>query len=99
MSNSIEKFKQILLVDYEKNMELPYAKRDLCDPPTSAQLALNCLCDTFLGEDWYITMPEGVEQVNTAILFNILYKHNRKFRKWFKKTSKKLRELEKGAAQ
>lgn len=94
MSNSIEKFKQILLSDYERNKNLPYEKKDLCDPSTSAQLALNCLCDTFLGEDWYVTMPESAEQVNTAILFNILYKHNRSFRKWFKKTSNKLRKKE-----
>ena len=95
MSDAIEKFKSILLSNYEENMKHPFAKRDLCSPSTNAQLALGCLCDTFLGEGWYVAMPEGVEQVNTAIVFNILYKHNRKFRKWHKKTSIELRKREK----
>ena len=33
-----------------------------------AQVALNELCRCFLGNSWYITIPESQEQVNTAIV-------------------------------
>lgn len=84
MSEYVEKFKQILLDNYDKNMKLPWGERNICDPPTDAQLALYCLCDTFLGENWCIGMPETQAQVNTAILFRILYNYNRNFRRWCK---------------
>ncbi|MBQ4556532.1 MAG: hypothetical protein IJA60_02665 [Clostridia bacterium] len=57
----------------------------MCDPPMEAQKAINFLKDYLLGENWYITMPESQQQVNTAIVFNILMKHSREFRKEWKK--------------
>lgn len=48
----------------------------LCSPPMKAQVALNELCRYFLGENWYSTMPESQEQINTEIVCEIemLYK-------------------------
>jgi len=47
-----------------------------------AQVALDELCRYFLGEDWYTTMPESQEQVNTEIVYEIerKYKGNKR---WF----------------
>ena len=54
----------------------------LCSPPMKAQVALDELCKYFLGEDWYTTMPESQEQVNTEIVYEIerKYKGNKR---WF----------------
>lgn len=37
----------------------------------SAQEAVDCLCDYFLGEDWYITDPVSNEQANLIIVEEI----------------------------
>ena len=54
---------------------------EICPPPTTAQEVVNCLCDLFLGENWYVTLPLGNDQINTVILDNILFKHCPEYRK------------------
>lgn len=44
----------------------------LCPPPCFAQKGLNILIDHFLGENWYITLCMGSEQVNTIAIAEIL---------------------------
>lgn len=48
----------------------------LCAPPMKAQVAVYELCRYFLGEDYYVVMPENNEQCNTQIVYDIerLYK-------------------------
>ena len=43
----------------------------MCNPPMKAQVALNELCDYFLGKDWYSSMPVCNEQLNTEIVYEI----------------------------
>lgn len=57
----------------------------LCDPPLDAQKALNFLTDYLLGEDWYVVMPESQKQVNSAIVWDILYKYSSEFNKELKR--------------
>lgn len=40
-------------------------------PATDAQVAFNELINFFLGEDWYVADPLGVEQINTVALYQI----------------------------
>lgn len=40
-------------------------------PPMEAQVALNELCEFFLGEDWYSVNPICQEQINTEIVYKI----------------------------
>ena len=47
----------------------------LCSPPMNAQVALDELCRYFLGEDWYTTLPESREQVNTEKVYEIEEKY------------------------
>lgn len=54
-------------------------------PPLEAQKAINFLKDYLLGEDWYVVDPISTQQVNTEIVFEILLKHSRAFRKEWKK--------------
>lgn len=85
MSKYIDDFKKILTDNQDKNNALPYIERDICPPSTSAQLALDCLCDIFLGEDFYIAFPVCQEQANTVILYDILRKYDKSFKKWTNK--------------
>jgi hypothetical protein len=58
------------------DMQLNKSKVDygLAPPPTTAQEAIDVLCEHFLGKNWYIVMPVSNEQVITAIVANILDK-------------------------
>jgi hypothetical protein len=49
----------------------------ICPPPMKAQVAVNELCRYLLGEDWYTTMPLGIEQCNTEIVYAIEKKYKR----------------------
>jgi hypothetical protein len=60
----------------------------MCDPPMEAQKAIDFLTDYLLGKDWYVTMPENTQQVNTAIVFEILLEYSKEFRKEWKKYTK-----------
>ena len=61
----------------EEFLEVVYSQSDedygLCSPPIDAQQALNILKDHFLGEDWYVSMPQSPEQCNTDIVHSILF--------------------------
>lgn len=58
----------------------PEREREILPPSTDAQLVVNCLCDLFLGEDWYVVDPISTGQINTLILDEILYKHSKAYR-------------------
>ena len=60
----------------------------MCYPPMEAQEAIDFLKDYLLGKDWCIAMSENTQQVNTAIVFEILLKHSRDFRKEWKRFTK-----------
>lgn len=56
----------------------------ILSPPMSADQAMEFLKDYLLGENWYTVNPLNSEQVNTEIVFEILWKHSRTFRKEWK---------------
>lgn len=62
------KVEQFLKKQHEKDSK----DYGLCPVPTDAQEALNLLAKHFLGDDWYVAMPMGAEQVNTEIVCEIL---------------------------
>ena len=57
----------------------------LCAPPMKAQVAVDELCRYFLGDDYYIVMPENTEQGNTQIVYDI----ERKYKGYKVKESKR----------
>lgn len=63
----------------------------LCDPPMNVNSAIQMLKNYLLGEDWFVSLPEGPEQVNTAIVHSILMKYSKEYRKEMKKYSKEQR--------
>jgi hypothetical protein len=56
----------------------------LCDPPLEAQKAIQFLKNYLLGENWYVVTSESTEQVNSAIVWEILRKYSKEFRKELK---------------
>ncbi len=62
----------------------------MCPAPMKAQQAINILCDYLLGEDWYVAIPMGVEQINACIVEQILDKYSKQWRKDWKHREKVL---------
>lgn len=91
MIKSVRQFIDKLLEHQNKENKKPYFERDICPMTTDAQLVVECLCDIFLGEDWYVTFPLHTTQVNTCILDEILYNYCKEYRKYCKTTNKKYR--------
>lgn len=54
---------------------------ELMPMSTDAQFAMNCLHDCFLGPDHYFVNPLGNVQANTEILYFILWRHSKQFRR------------------
>ena len=81
---NIQKFIDFIDEHHAKEMQKPWGDRDICPPEVESQLVINCLCDLFLSEDWYVCLPLGQSQVNTCILDEILYKYCRDYRKLIK---------------
>ena len=81
-SENIQKFIKQREEYINKQMQIPKDKRNIYPNCTDAQLVVYCLCDLFLGEDWYVVDPLCNGQVNTIILDNILYKYCSEYRKY-----------------
>lgn len=52
-----------------------------CPAPMNAQQALDILTSYLLGDDWYVTMPISVEQINACAVEQILDKYSKKWKK------------------
>ena len=69
-----------------------YKDFELCDPPISAQFALNLIFKTLVDDKNYpylTPMSESTEQTNSIMLDLILRKYSRKYRKYLQKQKKK----------
>lgn len=71
---------------------------ELCDPPISAQFALDLIFKTLVDDKenypYLTTMPESTEQTNSIMLDLILRKYSRKYRKYRKKIEKERKRKE-----
>lgn len=69
----------------EKNKD----EDNIFPPPLEAQTAINFITAYLLGEDFYVSFPGSCEQVNTEIVYAILEKYSKKFKKEIKERRKK----------
>ena len=82
---------------FQEKIENWYEDKDFefCDPPIDAQFALDLIFKTLIDDKekypYLTTMPESTEQTNSIMLDLILYKYNRKYRKFKKNIIKKRR--------
>lgn len=79
---------------FQKRVDEWYKDKDfeLCDPPIDAQFALDLIFKTLVDDkenyDYLTTMSEYTEQTNSIMLYLILWKYSRKYRKYVKKRRK-----------
>ena len=79
---------------FQKKIDEWYKDKDfeLCDPPVSAQFALDLIFKTLVDDSedypYLTTMSENVEQTNSIMLDLILRKYSRKYRKYLKSKRK-----------
>ena len=64
-------------------------KGNIFPPPLESQMAIDFLKNYLLGEDWYTVNPISQEQINTEIVFEILFKYSKRFKKEYKIMKKK----------
>lgn len=79
---------------FQKRIDEWYKDKDfeLCDPPVSAQFALDLIFKTLVDDkehySYLTTMPESTEQTNSIMLGLILRKYSRKYRKFVRRKRK-----------
>ena len=87
--------REISFEGFSKKINAFYEGKDfeLCDPPISAQYALDLVFKTLVDDKehypYLTTMPESTEQTNSIMLDLILRKYSRKYRKHLKLTARK----------
>lgn len=64
-------------------------KENMMPVALNAQLAISFLKDYLLGQDWYFSVSISEEQINTEIVFEILKKYSKEFKKELKQLRKK----------
>ena len=69
-------------------------KGNIFPPLLESQMAIDFLRTYLLGEDWYTVNPISQERVNTEIVFEILFKYSKRFKKEYKTMKKKLKVIE-----
>ena len=84
---------EISFEGFSRKIKAFYEGKDfeLCDPPISAQYALDLVFKTLIDDKehypYLTTMPESTEQTNSIMLDLILRKYSRKYRKYLKLAS------------
>lgn len=87
-------YNNISFDEYIKQRENWFRGKDfeLCNPPIKAQFALDLIFKALINDkeqyQYLTTMPESVEQTNDIMLYMILYKYSRNFRKYLRKRNK-----------
>ena len=69
-------------------------KGNIFPPSLESQTAIGFLKDYLLGEDWYTVNPISQEQINTEIVFEILFKYSKRFKREYKTMKKKSKMIE-----
>ena len=70
---------------FSKWLDNNWDKDNMFPPPLDPQEALIFFKEYLLGEDWYIVNPLSTAQANCELVYDILYKYSRKFRKEMKR--------------
>ena len=81
-------------VSFTKWLKLENSKDpdNMLPPALDFEKAIYFLKNYLLGEDWYAEYPGTPKQINTDIVYDILKKYSKKFRKELKAYEKELRD-------
>lgn len=67
--------------EWLKSQENP---ENILPPELDFEKAIQFLKNYLLGEDWYVNYSGSTKQINTEIVYDILKKYSKKFRKELK---------------
>lgn len=81
-------------VSFTEWLKLENAKDpdNMLPPALDFEKAIYFLKNYLLGEDWYVEYPGTPKQINTDIVYDILKKYSKKFRKELKAYEKEMKD-------
>lgn len=87
---AVDKLKNVSFTEWLK-LENAKDPDNILPPELDFEKAIYFLKNYLLGEDWYVNYSESAKQINTDIVYNILRKYSKKFRKELKVYEKEMR--------
>lgn len=87
---AVDKLKGVSFTEWLK-LENAKDPDNILPPELDFEKAIYFLKNYLLGEDWYVNYSGSAKQINTDIVYNILRKYSKKFRKELKIYEKEMR--------
>lgn len=87
---AIGKLKDVSFTEWLK-LENAKDPNNILPPELDFEKAIYFLKNYLLGEDWYVAYSGSAKQINTDIVYDILRKYSKRFRKELKAYEKKMR--------
>lgn len=87
---AVDKLKDISFTEWLK-LENSKDPDNMLPPGLDFEKAIYFLKNYLLGEDWYVNYSGSAKQITTDIVYDILKKYSKKFRKELKAYEKEMR--------
>lgn len=87
---AVDKLKGVSFTEWLK-LENAKDPDNILPPELDFEKAIYFLKNYLLGEDWYVNYSGSAKQINTDIVYNILRKYSKKFRKELKVYEKEMK--------
>lgn len=87
---AVDKLKDVSFTEWLK-LENVKDPGNTLPPELDFEKAIYFLKNYLLGEDWYVNYPGSSKQINTDIVYDILRKYSKRFRKELKVYEKEMR--------
>lgn len=87
---AVDKLKDVSFTEWLK-LENTKDPDNTLPPELDFEKAIYFLKNYLLGEDWYVSYPGSAKQINTDVVYNILRKYSKRFRKELKVYEKEMR--------
>lgn len=88
---AVDKLKDISFTEWLK-LENAKDPDNILPPELDFEKAIYFLKNYLLGEDWYVNYSGSAKQITTDIVYDILKKYSKKFRKELKAYEKEMRD-------
>jgi hypothetical protein len=85
---AVDKLKDISFIEWLKSENIKDPD-NILPPALDFEKAICFLKNYLLGEDWYVAYPGSAKQITTDIVYDILKKYSKKFRKELKHIRRK----------
>lgn len=87
---AVDKLKDVSFTEWLK-LENAKDPDNILPPELDFEKAIYFLKNYLLGENWYVNYSGSAKQINTDIVYNILRKYSKKFRKELKVYEKEMK--------